>query len=381
MKDIKTVLLAVSTLFCAVAFDGIADANLRDFPRLAGEGDDAPRFRRAIASAPNGVLEVPKGEYEIASPLVVTNRCSIEMHPAAHLVATKEMDFVLTWDGAADYHSLTVFNDDGSVYDNCGLFIRGGDIDGRGLASCLRIGNAHHFTLADVTLHNGRKTGLALTRWNGGHMYELVANNVYCKTNMKGLAGNVGVDIEVADCHLTDVFVIDYTVGIRVGGGSNRLTRCHVWGGTVPPKGMGLREWSSFYGEVKRRGWSPEIEKDVLSKGLPEMLADSIAFDIPGGGHVIDGCYADTAEIGFRVSGNENVITKSGFFNNPRMGLRKSTAIVHTGGVVQFEGCKFTGAAGTEHLYEGKGENVVWQSNIVAGGVDMASEARRFETR
>ena len=80
----------------------LADANLADFPRRAGETDDAPRFRRAIDAAANGILEVPRGEYAIASPLVVTNRCSLEMHPAAHLVATKEMDFYI-WQSKLDY--------------------------------------------------------------------------------------------------------------------------------------------------------------------------------------------------------------------------------------------------------------------------------------
>ncbi|HOM59652.1 MAG TPA: hypothetical protein PK770_07295, partial [Kiritimatiellia bacterium] len=53
------------------------DAVLSAFPRLAGEHDDAPRFRRAIAAAPNGVLAVGKGDYSIATPLVITNRCSL----------------------------------------------------------------------------------------------------------------------------------------------------------------------------------------------------------------------------------------------------------------------------------------------------------------
>ena len=188
------ILCLALSLAPGVSVASLADARLSDFPRLADERDDAPRFRRAINAAANGILEVPKGEYEIASPLVITNRCSLDMHPAAHLVAVKEMDFILTWDGHADYHALSVFNPDGSVYDNAGLFIRGGDIDGNGLASCLRIGNAHHFTLADVVLHNGRKAGLDLSRWNGGHLYELIAKNVYCKCTMKGLAGNVGVN-------------------------------------------------------------------------------------------------------------------------------------------------------------------------------------------
>ena len=58
-------------------------------------------------------------------------------------------------------------------------------------------------------LHNGRKVGLDVSRWNGGHLYELIANNVYCKCTMKGLAGNVGVNVGVCDCHFTDVIVVD----------------------------------------------------------------------------------------------------------------------------------------------------------------------------
>lgn len=352
-------------------YHGLADAALTDFPRLAGEADDAPRFRRAIEAAPNGVLAVPKGDYDIGSPIVVTNRCSLQMHPAAHLVAREKMDFVLTWDGNGDCHSLALFEEDGRLYDNLGLFIRGGDIDGNGLASCLRIGNSHHFTLADITLHNGLGAGLAVSRWNGGHLYELMASNVCCKCNMAGLAGSVGVDVGVSDCHFTDVVIVDYTVGIRSAEGANRFTRCHVWGGTVPPRGMDARGWSGYYGANKKKRyagrWTDADEKALLSRGVPEMLAGSVAFDAIGGGNVFDGCYADTAEIGFRVR-NGAVLVSSGFYNNPLMGLRKSTAIVHEGGKLRVAFCDFKRAAGTEKLYEGDGRNVTWLANSVSGG-------------
>ena len=156
------------------------------------------------------------------------------MHPAAHLVARAKMKYVVFWDGAADYHALSVYNPGGSVYDNLNVFIKGGDIDGNGLASCLAIANSHHFTLADISLHNGLVTGLCVTRETGGHLYELVANNVYCKCTKSGLAGNVGIDCQVSDCHFADCIVVDYTKGVRTTGGSNRFTRCHIWGGTVP---------------------------------------------------------------------------------------------------------------------------------------------------
>ena len=373
--------LAMALAFCEAQAAVPADAVLSDFPRLTGETDDAPRFRRAIAAAANGILAVGKGEYSIATPIVVTNRCSLEMHPAAHLVAVKAMDFILTWDGNDNYHALSVFGPDGSVYDNAGLFIRGGDIDGNGFASCLRIGNAHHFTLADVVCHNGRKVGLDVSRWNGGHLYELVANNIYCKCTMKGLAGNVGVNVGVCDCHFTDVIVVDYTVGIRATGGANRFTRCHVWGGSVAPRGMSMREWSDYYAESKKLDtagkWTSEREAELLAKGLPEMLEKSVCFDCPAGGNVFDGCYADTGVIGFNVP-NGAILTNCGSFNNPRMGFREMTAIVHNGGRLSVSGCTFNGPTGKEKLYRGCWKDVVWHSSTASGGADMGEAAMRL---
>ena len=380
----KIALLAAVALALVAAAPacGAHDVDLADFPRLAGETDDSPRFARAIAAAPNGVLLVPKGEYAIASRISITNRCSLSMHPAAHLVARAKMDYVVFWDGAADFHALSVFNPDGSVYDNLNLFIKGGDIDGNGLASCLAIANAHHFTLADITLHNGVKSGLCVTRETGGHLYELIANNVYCKCTLSGLSGNIGIDCQVADSHFTDCIVVDYTKGVRASGGANRFTRCHVWGGTVPPKGMGIREWSDAYAKRKQREaagkWTQDDERAHLALGVPEMLIGSTAFECFGAANVFDGCYADTAEIGYDVRGNGTIIVNSGFFNNPRMNLRKSTAIVHRGGDLRVALCDFRGGAGCEKLYEGDGRRVEWIASRASGGDGMAEAAARL---
>jgi len=375
--------MAAAVTCALAAYGGIEDANLRDFPRLAGEKDDAPRFRRAIEAATDGVLAVPKGEYEISSMLHVTNRCSLLMHPNAHLKAVAKMDYVVFWDGHDDYHALSVFDGDGTLRDPAGSFIRGGDIDGCGLASCLALANAHHFTLRDTVLHNGRPTGLCVTRETGGHLYELIADNVYCKTTMSGLAGNVGIDCRCSDCHFTDCIVVDYTVSIRDWCGPNRWTRCHVWGGTVPPKGMSFKEWSEYYAKVKKLELAGKFdaaaEKELLAKGLPEMLKDSIAFDSRAWGSVFDGCFADTAEIGYNfAAGGDIRLVSCGFFNNPRMGLRKSTAIVHKGEELTVDGCHFNGAARVEKLYEGGGKNLVWRNVTAVNGDKMAEDAAKL---
>lgn len=150
------------------------DAILTDYPRLEGERGDSARIQRAIDASPNGILCIPKGDYRIDRPLLIKNRCSLDMHPAARLIATEKMEFVLTYDGNGNFHELTLYDEAGEVYDNLGLFIRGGDIDGAGLASCLLLENAHHYTLSNITLHNGKNTDCAWAAiWTDDYMSSL----------------------------------------------------------------------------------------------------------------------------------------------------------------------------------------------------------------
>ncbi len=340
------------------------DRHLKDYPRLPGDRSDSERIQRAIDETPNGILEIPKGDYSIADPLYIRNRCSLDMHPAARLIAAEKMDFVLTYDGNGNFHELTLFCEDGSIYDNLGLFLRGGDIDGNGLASCLLLANAHHYTLTNISLHNGKRYGLCVGGDLGGRLYELVATNVYCKCTMSGLKGNTGIYTNECDGHYTDCFVIDYTVGIRLDGGANRLTRCHNWGGTVPPEGKSIREWSEFYGRNKKNwlshGLDEKTEQDILAFGVPEMLPDSVSFWLESGSNVLDGCFADTAVIGFLVRGANNVITNSGFYNNPLMGLRGTAAIRNESDALTVANCTFQNSTGTDTVCSGRTDTVTW---------------------
>jgi len=354
------------------------DTILTDFPRLPSDKSDSERIQRAIDSTENGILCIPKGDYSIQTPLFILNRCSLRMHPAARLIAESEMDFVLTYKAPGDYHNLTLFNDDGSVYDNLGLFIEGGDIDGNGRASCFAITNAHHFTLSRISLHNGREYGLYIGGKNGGHIYELVCANVYCKCTMKGLAGNVGIWSDRDDSHFNDCFVIDYTVGMRMLGCSNRITRCHLWGGTVPPDNYTVEEWSGIYGERKRKlntgVYGEDAHNGQYENEVPEMLKNSISFDIQGWTNVLDGCYADTAQIGYNIAGNTRLIGCD-FYNNQLMGLKSSTAIRHTHGRLQVTMSSFHATVGTEQLYSGNGDTVDWDKNIVEGFAENPFES------
>lgn len=311
------------------------DASLADFPRFENENDDTKRILRALAECANGVLYFPKGIYLVAETIKVDNLCSLLLHKSAILRAVSEMDYVIIYDALLQHDKSSRTPDMPEDYN---LFIRGGQIDGNGLSSCLSLGNYHHFTMADMTFLNGRKYGLRVDDF--GHGYELIANNLYFKCVMGGLGGNVALSTSGGDSHYIDCVVVDYTVGFELlpGTGANRLTRCHTWGGPVPP----IRE-----GEY------------------PEMLKDSINFRVRDGGSILTDCYADSGQTGFEIAADTRLIGCS-YFNNPRFGLSDIKIIRHECGRLFITNGRFSKTAPSVKPYEGCND-VVWRDNLFPG--------------
>lgn len=325
------------------AFGGecVWDASVGDYPRLPGEAGDSARIMRAVGAAGSGgVVWFPRGEYEIDSMLVVSNSASLLMHKAAHLKAAVRMPFVLKYFGRL----MEAGNADSSGVVDHNLFIKGGDIDGFGLAGCAHVMGVRHFTMADTTFRNGRGVGLQLgdpslpRAIEGG--YEIIANNLYFICNKSGLAGNVGLLSYIGDSHFTDIVVVDYTTGIRDMKWSNRFTRCHVWGGIVKKNGT----------------------------GRPEMLPDSVAFDLRGSDAVLTDSYADTAMTGFWVR-NDTRAFNCGYYNNWRFKMDNPTVFRHDKGHLLVTGGRFSKNSPHAVLYSaGKdaGE-LVWRDNRALG--------------
>lgn len=307
------------------AFGDGRNHSLEEFPRAAGETDDTERFVRAIRATPNGVLAVPRGVYEISRTLKVMNGCSFDLDKNAKLRAVKPMEVVVALDGALlgrrhDYN----------------VFFRGGVVDGNGIASCLRANGFAHLTMRESTFLNGLKYGL---RVDGG--YELMANNLYFKCLKPGLAGNTGVLVNGGDSHYTDCVVVDYTVGFRLcRGGSNRLTRCHVWGGPLPPAKPGEDR---------------------------EMLKDSVNFWIDGGSStILRDCYADTGKIGFLVDGWDTRLLGCSYFNNSGFKLDGITIVRHKRGRLLVTDGAFVKTTPHYTVYDGCGE-VEWFNMMYSG--------------
>jgi len=302
-------LLSIGILLAAI---GPWDADVSDFPRLAGETGDSARILRAIdAAGKGGVVWFPRGEYAIDTMLVVSNQTSFHLHKSACLKAVKEMPFVLKYFG----REMEDGGHAGLQVDH-NLFIKGGIFDGNGLASGALVMGVRHFTLADTTYRNGRKVGLQLgdpeLPDNVSRGYEVVANNLYFICNLPGLAGNIGFLTHIGDSHFTDLVVVDHTIGIRDCRWSNRFTRCHVWGGPVR---------------------DPKTQR-------PEYLPNSIAFDLKGYDAVLDNCYADTAMIGFNVCTMVRLVNCA-YHNNWRFKMDNPVVVDHRKGDLFVMGGRF----------------------------------------
>ena len=346
--------IAVQTYIAPAAeCSGLADVSLSAFSRKAGESDDAPRLQRAIGSAPNGVVSVPAGIYEIGSMVYMTNRCSLLMHKNAILKAVRQMEYVLnigfakSWDNYARYFDF-------------GCFVKGGRVDGNGLANCVRVANFFHYTMRDIQFHNGVKYGLHV---RGG--CELIADNLYFVCNKRGLAGNTALYVWGSDSHYTDIVIVDWTVGVHVPyGSSNRFTRCHVWGGCVPPAKDGE---------------------------LPEMLKDSVCFWLgeKGASNILRDCYADTGVTGYLCEGWEQRLFSCPYFWNARVrGAADANAVafkIPSGSAIVDAGHVCKTVSGLK-IHEGNG-HVTWSRMIYNGPKldaaqdDLPGRVRFGETR
>lgn len=168
------------------------------------------------------------------------------------------MDFVVTWDGGAQYENLIVRTPDGRELRQSQYVHprRRHRRRGAGEAACA----------SGTTTTSRSLTSRCTTAKNtgcipgGGHGYELIANNVYAKCTLSGLAGNCGICSRLSDSHYTDCIVVDYTVGHRDRRLVEPLTRCHVWGGIVKPlHGYTQDEWCALYN--KRKFGAPDAAR------------------------------------------------------------------------------------------------------------------------
>ena len=270
--------------------------NLKYFPREEGETDDSPRIKRAIKviryNALGGVLYIPDGDYVVNSSIYLGYWESVVMSDGCNIrVESSFSNYVFEQKGNFEYMSRSQRGQYGLVgfmtYDNYGRIfdkmqvIRGGTINCNGKCNgAISLTGYKYFVVDKINILNPKVDGIKL-HLNRQQSYEAMITRLHIYCTQNDLAGNVGVNSTADDNHFTDIVVTDCTIGFKTTGGANRWTRCHHWNGPVT-----------------------------------ESLLNSISFDFENASSaILNDCYSDTAEVGFKVPDSAVLIGCRAYWN------------------------------------------------------------------
>lgn len=181
--------------------------------------------------------------------------------------------------------------------------IRGGCIDGRGIANCVWISHARGLILDEVSLKNPRQYGVRITG-----SQEMFISRCTCINTVESNNVNVAFSIASPDNMIRDCIAIDTNVGFVLPQ-YTIANSLHHWIGMISGK-----------------------------------YENSVSFRISPNTSLI-GCYADTSEVCYEIRDEEGTCNLIGCFalSNPRMTeIKEVTGIKAVGkGKVNVTGCTF----------------------------------------
>ena len=225
-------------------------------------GDVSDELQRIINENPNKIIYFPEGTYLISKPILtsaVPNKSvSLLLSNYAVIKATSD------WTGGSEamirLGGAEACND---VHSNgANYYLKGGTIDGSGVANGVSIDSGRLTTVSDV----------AIKRTNVGLHVKKGANNGSADISVKDITiigadpkSSIGMVVDAHDNIFSDIFMQGVLVGVRVNTVGN------------------------FFRNIHTVGTSGNYE-------------NSIGFDDHGNANVYDTCYSDQYAVGFMMS-------------------------------------------------------------------------------
>ena len=267
-------LLALAGLFVAgaafpqgtafVTADGIA----RD-----GATPCADAIQALIDANPNREIVFPDGTYLLNKPILTPAhpRRSVCLRLSAYAVFKAAPG----WTNAEAMVRLGAKDPANDIRTNGSCYwLKGGIIDGSGVADGVSIDGGRETLVADVSIKHTR-IGLRIKRGVNGNSADADVRNVNIVGN--GAADSVGVLVEASDNTLANMRIAGVVTGVRIaGGGGNMLRNLHP----LFTCGGGLYN-------------------------------QSVGFDVRSGDNWFDVCYSDQFRTGFRLKGGNRSIFNS----------------------------------------------------------------------
>lgn len=222
--------------------------SITDFGVLGNGGDETNLIKDAILQSSGKVLYFPAGVYGINNTLTINNEVSLELDANAKIIALTPMDVMIEW---GKYNVYSEHH-----------FIKGGIIDGMNKAKILiNLSWFRHFTLKDTIFLNSIEKGIVLRSHEEDiHSVEAIVDNIYFENKTNTYINNTALVVNTTDSHISNVIMVNYTIGVELHNSGNRLFRIHPW-----------------VTHANRLNISKSFVNDASNNTFTECLADSTA--------------------------------------------------------------------------------------------------------
>ncbi len=197
--------------------------------------DVADTIQKLIDSNPNKTIFFPDGEYIISKPIMTSakeeNSVSLRLSDGARIKATKEWNhaesMICLGSGERGESIIKI----GSYYG-----IRGGTIDGNGVADGIMVGPMDWVTgdknwggreslIYNINVVNTRR-GISIYKGGNNVSSDIDIDDVTIVGN--GTPESVGIYMPGYDNSITNTTIYDCQVGVQIDGGGNLMRNIHV---------------------------------------------------------------------------------------------------------------------------------------------------------
>lgn len=190
------------------------------------ETSQAAQIMAAFASHPGVPFRFPPGTYLLDETLVIEHGNSVRLEPGATILAGAPMDTLVLFDNGATH---------ANNYTQDTWFTGFGVLDANLNAdAALKVGGVIRHTMQNLTIKNPIHRGIVTTQYGA----EVVASNIRMfNTGVTNNIDSVGMELNMSDCHFSDIIIRDFNIGVHDNASANELRNVHPWIGDASQVG------------------------------------------------------------------------------------------------------------------------------------------------
>lgn len=329
------------------------------FTKDTSETSDSERLKRCSRFAMYGeTMYFNEEKYIINETLYLGYGQNLLLSENSRIEASNDFSSIWTdeyliyigrWNMVKEWTTVDTFNIQSPYYECAGIsprlfpnntlmyrekgFIKGGIIDGKGLANGIKVDGLYGYNISDITIYKPKKYGI----WCGGGHELFMSNITIC--NQWGNTDVTAIYFKVTDSQIHDIIAINTLIGFHIKGSSSRCSRLHHWS---------------------------------LNSSDKDYISNSISFLLEASDTSLSDCYADTSEINYWIKPNfdATLINCGSFFNNSMATADKVVRIKNDGTAYIIGGRYFAYTKTGENVQIETSETTVKTEKVLVRGLD-----------